>query len=272
MGAEIGKVSESLRNLLQAQMSPTTTVTLLSPFDTSSSTTRINLFLFRVTKNPHLNNQDWLLKPGTTDQLVRPPLVLNLYYLLTPFAPLDAQTGLADTHGIMGEAMRVLYENPIIPQASLANGLTQGQVKLILASADVEELSKIWTALTKDYRLSAVYEVSYVSILAKAELPMPRRVRQANVGVQQGSNFPVVGGMEPLSGKAGSSLQFRGSNLAGWRANVVIGGQSAVSNQQLDQSSNFSVTIPAGLGPGVYEVDVDVAHLSYFQSFLEVTP
>src|SRR5689334_16847627 len=119
MSATIGRVSEGLRNVLEAQMTPSTKVTLLSPGDASSLQTRINLFLFRVAGNPHLNTRDWQPKPGDPTRIVFPPLALNLFYLLTPFAPLDPQTGLADTHGIMGEAMRVLYENAIVPQTFL---------------------------------------------------------------------------------------------------------------------------------------------------------
>ena len=64
----IGLISESLRNLLEAEMAPTK-VTLLSPADTSSQQKRINLFLYRITPNPFLNNRDWLPKPGAPSSL-----------------------------------------------------------------------------------------------------------------------------------------------------------------------------------------------------------
>src|SRR5262245_13196516 len=152
MSTTLGKISESLKNLLEAQMSPSAKVTLLSPVDTSSHNVRVNLFLYRVIRNPFLNNRDWQPKTGSPGQLVFPPLSLNLYYLLTPFSPPDSETGLADAHGLMGEAMRVLYENAIIPQEFLEPGLTAPQVKITLVPADVEELSKIWTALNDAYR------------------------------------------------------------------------------------------------------------------------
>jgi hypothetical protein len=155
----IGLVSESLKNLLEAEMSPSSPVTLLSPADDSPQQARVNLFLYWLRPNPQLRNQS-----GDPTLLVAPPLVLNLYYLLTAYAPLDGQVGLADAQTIMAEAMRVLHERPIVPQERLEGGLTQGEVKVTLHSADVEELSKVWTALTKDFRLSAVYEVSYAPV------------------------------------------------------------------------------------------------------------
>jgi hypothetical protein len=270
MSATIGSVSEALRNVLEAQMTPGTKVTLLSPGDASSLQTRINLFLFRVVRNPQLNTRDRQPKPGDPTRLVFPPLALNLFYLLTPFAPLDPQTGLADTHGIMGEAMRVLYENAIVPQSFLPSGLTQGEVKVTLAGNDVEELSKIWTALTKEYRLSAVYEVSYIDIPAKQEVPMAKRVVKTQAGATTAKLPPIVGAMQPLSAKTGDTIQFTGSNLAGWQATVRVGGKSAATDMPLSDTSAFTVKVPTGLQAGLYEVEVDVSHLTRFQSFLEV--
>lgn len=272
MSATIGRVSETLRNLLEAQMSPATKVTLLSPIDASPLNARVNLFLYRVVTNPHLNNQDWLPKPGSLNRLVFPPLALNLFYLLTVFTPLDPQIGLADAHGIMGEAMRVLYENAIVPQPLLAGGLQAGQVKVTLAPADVEELSKIWMALNREFRLSAVYEVSYVDIPAKAEISMHPRVAKPAVGVQATSRFPSVSGMQPLSGPVGASLTFTGAGLANWQVTVRIGGKLAAQNLTVFEDASFTAAIPAGLGPGVYEVLVDVAGISRFQTVVEITP
>jgi hypothetical protein len=74
----IGLVSESLKNLLEAEMSPATKVTLLSPVETSSHQKRVNLFLYRVVPNAHLYNRDFQPKPGVPDVLLHPPLALNL--------------------------------------------------------------------------------------------------------------------------------------------------------------------------------------------------
>jgi hypothetical protein len=166
----IGLVSESLKNLLEAEMSPSSPVTLLSPADASSQQSRVNLFLYWLCPNPQLRNQIPMADPNDPAQLVAPPLILNLYYMLTTYAPLDPQLGLADAHTIMAEAMRVLHENPIVPQGRLEPGLNQGEVKVTLHCADVEELSKVWTALTKDFRLSAIYEVSYAPVPARGRI------------------------------------------------------------------------------------------------------
>jgi Pvc16 N-terminal domain len=268
----IGLISESLRNLLEAEMTPVTKVTLLSPADTSSQQKRINLFLYRVTPNPFLNNGDWLPKPGAPGRLVLPPLAVNLYYLLTAYAQLDPQTGLADAHGLMAEAMRVLHEHPIVPQAFLENGLEQGEVKVTLHGTDVEELSKVWTALNKEYRLSAVYEVAYAEIPARRERPMPPRAEVIDLDVVATDRRPVVLGMRPRTGATGTILQFTGEDLRGWKATVRIGGQFALQDQPPASDVAFSAPVPAGLAPGVYEVVVDVGGLTQFRGAFEVTP
>ncbi|MFI9561182.1 DUF4255 domain-containing protein [Nonomuraea endophytica] len=180
----IGLVSESLKNLLEAEMSPANPVTLLSPADASSQQSRVNLFLYWLRPHPQLRNQLPTVSNDDPAQLVAPPLVLNLYYLLTAYTPLDGQSGLADAHTIMAEAMRVLHEHPILPESRLEPGLRQGEVKVTLHSADVEELSKVWTALTKDFRLSAVYEVSFAPVVARGRIPAAPQVEAVDLRVE----------------------------------------------------------------------------------------
>jgi len=272
MSTTIGKVTESLKNLLVGEMVPATNVSLISPGDTSGQNKRINLFLYRVVENPHLSNRDWLPKPGTTNQLVYPPLALNLFYLMTPFSPLDPQTGLADAHGLLGEAMRVFYENAIVPQTYLENGLKEGEVKVTLLPLDLEQLSKIWTALNKDFRLSVAYEVSYVEVPAEQERPLPKRVTQVELDVRAPFKQPVLQGMSPLSGPVGTPLHFTGAFLRGWKATVRVGDKVAVKDQMLFEDQSFTAPVPAGLTPGVYEVDVNVANLSRLREVFEVIP
>lgn len=272
MSTTIGKVTESLRNLLEGEMAPATKVTLLSPGDSSGHNKRINLFLYRLLENPHLSNRDWLPKKGTVNQLVNPPLALNLFYLMTPFAPIDAQTGLADAHGLLGEAMRVIYENPILPQLYLETGLQEGEVKVTLLPLDLEQLSKIWTALNKDFRLSVAYEVSYVEVPAKQERPLPKRVAQIDLDVRAPYRPPVLEAMSPVSGPVGTPLQFTGLSLRGWKATVLVGGQVAAVDQMLFEDQSFAALVPAGLTPGVYEVEANVADLSMLRKTFEVVP
>lgn len=57
-------------------------------------------------------------------------------------------------------------------------------MKVTLLPLDLEQLSKIWTALNKDFRLSVAYEVSYVEVPAEQERPLPKRVTQVELDVR----------------------------------------------------------------------------------------
>jgi hypothetical protein len=269
--AMIGLVSESLKNLLEREMTPATNVTVLSPIEASSHQTRVNLFLYRVIPNPHLRNRDFLPKPGTSNRLLHPPLALNLFYLLTAVAPLDVESGQATAHAIMAEAIRVLHEHPIVPQLALENGLRQGQVKVTLHSADVEELSKIWTSLEKDLQLSAIYEVSFTEIPARGEHTIPRRVEKTDVVVAAADRRPAITHLSPRSGPSGSTIQVRGESLRGWKVTSHIGGAVAVRNLPLFDDTAFELPVPP-LVPGLYELDIDISGLTRFADTFEVTP
>lgn len=272
----IGMVSESLRNLLEGEMtlSPKPDVTILAP-DESGSENRVNLFLYKVQENPTLKNMDWQVKPGSPNQLVPPPLSLNLFYLMTAYKQNDPQTGNSMAHEIMGDAMRVFYENPIVPPAYLSGGLIESreQIRIMLNTLDLEELSKVWATFTKAFRLSVLYEVSVVQLdmLTEKERVMAKRVRTIGVpNVRAPYKPPVIESIKPLNGTAGSDIYIYGKNFPGWNAYVYAAGKKIMDAHDIS-SDTFKVTLPGDLVPGFYEVRVDISHLCRRTFFFEVT-
>lgn len=273
----VGLVSESLRNLLLSEMSlsPAVPVTILAP-DEGGGDKRINLFLYKVQENTILRNMDWQAKPGEPDRLVPPPLSLNLFYLMTAYASNDPQTGNSTAHAILGDAMRVFYENAIVPQDHLLEGLkdSRERVKIMMNTLDLEELSRVWSTFTQPFRLSVLYEVSVVQLdmLSHNERVMAKRVRQ--IGTPQVAapyNPPVVDAVDPAAGAAGTAVTLQGKNLAGWKAYVSVMGRSLADGQELTQDK-FQVTIPGDLSQGFYELRVDISHLFRRTFIFEVTP
>ncbi|MGW3287105.1 Pvc16 family protein [Streptomyces sp. NPDC001002] len=272
----LGMVSASLRNLLVGEMrlSPAPDVTILAP-DEQSSTRRINLFLYKLAENPFLKNQDFTVQPGSPNQLVPAPLSLTMSYLLTPYAPNDPQEGNAAAHQLLGEAMRVFYENAVVPSVYLDPGLADARERLQIAgnALDPEELSRIWSTFSQPFRLSVLYQVSTVQLdrLPAARRPLANRVRQVGVDVGAPLDPPAVTTMTPAAGPAGTTLTFTGVHLARWRGRVRIGDRVVLQGQQLT-GDTFTAVVPDDLLPGFYEVRVDVASL-YRRTFLyEVTP
>jgi hypothetical protein len=273
----IGMVSESLRNLLVGEMdlSPPVPVTVLAP-DEGGGDRRINLFLYKVQENPAFKNMDWQVKRGSPDTLVPPPLSLNLFYLMTPYAANDVLTGNATAHEILGEAMRVFYENPIVPPDYLVEGLQDAreQLQIIQNTLDLEELARVWSTFTQPFRLSVMYQVSVVQLdmLPASERPMPKRVLQTGVpDVRAPFSPPVVSDLVPLSGPVGTLITVHGQHLAGWRAYVMVMGRKLLDAQELTQDQ-FTVTLPADLPLGFHEIRVDISHLFRKTFFFEMTP
>lgn len=273
----IGSVSESLRNLLlgEMQLTPPVPVTLLAPDESGGGQRRINLFLYKVQENAFLRNLDWQVSPADSSQLVPPPLSLNLFYLLTPHAVNDPNVGNARSHEILGEAMRVFSEFPIVPSEHLAGDLDQAreQVKISQNGLDMEELSQVWSTFSEPFRLTVMYEVSVVQLdkSAASQRALPPRVRQLGVPtVEAPFQPPVVERIEPASGLPGTVVTFFGAGLAEWTAYVSILRQRIVDGAVITDDQ-FQATLPGDLAPGFHAIRVDVSHLYRRTFFFEVT-
>ncbi|MFY1652543.1 Pvc16 family protein [Solwaraspora sp. WMMB762] len=266
----IGLVSESLRNLLVAKMVPTTNVTLLSPAADSSLRNGINLFAYRLIPNAFLANRDFQPVHGRPGELAAPPLGLSVYYLMTSYATTHEVSGDAEAQSQLGEAMRVLYEDAIIPAEYLEDGLPPGALRITLQLVDQDEVSRVWTALELPFQLCAIYEVATVDLATVARRPAAPRVTGTSVSMAAGAERPRVTAMSPRSGPVGTTLEFTGEHLAGWTVTVTVGGQD-VSPAGPVTADRFTVEVPPGLAAGRYAVEVDTGRLTSFQSEFEVT-
>lgn len=273
----IGRVSESLRSLLLGEMdlTPEVPVTVLAP-DEPGGDRRVNLFLYRLRDNPQLSHGEWQVKSGGSGQLTPPPLSLSLYYLMTPYAQNDANLGNASAHEILGEAMRVFAEFPVVPEPYLAGDLAAGreEIKIYQNSLDMEELSQVWSTFSQPFRLSVLYEVSVVQLdlSAASERTLAPRVRQiGKPGVAASHRPPVVDRVEPDHGPAGTTVTFHGQGLEGWRAYVRILRQEIATAQEIAGES-FQARLPVDLQAGFYDLRVDVSNLFRRAFLFEVIP
>jgi hypothetical protein len=160
----IADVTDTLQELLKSQQVPPDVfdISLRSPAEETidqSMKPRVNLFLLRVQEDPFAKNADF--SSIGFSELKYPPLALDLLYLLTTFA-----VDKLDEHRVMGEAMRVFYDNATIAapllQGSLQN--TTEEFHIDLCPFTLDELTKIWNAFNKPLRVSVCYEIRMVLI------------------------------------------------------------------------------------------------------------
>jgi len=129
-----------------------------NPTETAkNSSQRLSIWLYQVTENEFLKNQP--ANTGGPHTVTRdPPLVLNLFFLITPFAPSRDFDLL-----LLGSTMQTLYDNPIV---LLRRPLEQvfEDLRIVLCRLTLEELTRIWEALREPYRLSVCYQVRVTHI------------------------------------------------------------------------------------------------------------
>lgn len=273
----IGMIGESLKTLLEEEMAvtPSAPVSLLAP-DENGPQRRINLFLYKVQENSFFKNKDWEVSQSDPNQITPPPLSLNLYYLLTPHAVNDAQNGNVAAHEILGDAMRVLHQFPVIPNEHLAPGLVDSreQIKIIQVPVDMDELSKVWSTFSTPFRMSVAYEISVVQLDQADDTTRDMPTRVSTVGVPDiiaTHRLPRVNAIEPLSGPAGTVVTISGDNLGGWRACVDIGTERVMDGDEISGNS-IDVTVPPTLSGGFHRVRVDISRLHRSTFYFEVAP
>jgi hypothetical protein len=125
---------------------------------------QLNLFLYETTPDAAWRNQPvpGAVKPGEAGL---PPLALTLHYLITAFGADDDETL---SHRILGRAMRVLYDFPLLPPDEIAQA---ERVRITPAALTTDDISKLWMVFQTEYRVSAAYQVSVVLIESSRGLP-----------------------------------------------------------------------------------------------------
>ena len=202
-------------------------VTLL-PIDIARknrTTDQLNLFLYQTTVNAGWSNSDLPLatRPNETG---RPPLALDLHYLLTAYGKDDQDER---AHRMLGMAMSLLHDHPVlgrnemaVPESGVAAQVER--IRITPQPLSVDELSKLWTAFKAEYRLSAAYWASVVLIdsrlAGRAPLPVLQRGQEdqgALVGADVVPPFAALTGLQPpkdqLDLRPGDTLTLLGHHL-----------------------------------------------------------
>ena len=168
--SDVGKTLIQLLedNIEDASLIGENQITLSSPEEIEPDK-KLSLFLYQVTENAYLKNEE--LQSLNTKKLKYPPLTLSLFYLVTPHTK-----NMDSDHVILGKVMQIFHDNSILRGSVLKDSLVGDELRLILNPLSTEELNKIWTVIskTKTYKLSVCYEVTPVRIDSMREREVTR--------------------------------------------------------------------------------------------------
>jgi hypothetical protein len=239
----IAAVTATLRSLLQKGFDVDhdlehTSVTT-QPLDKAreSKTNQLNLFLYHTLPNAAWVNMDVPRRvlPGETGL---PALALKLHYLITAYG-LDDDTTAPFSHHVLGRAMSVLHDHPLLGAEEIRSATASGlprtdldrqieRVRITLQPLSLDELSKLWTGLQTQYRLSVGYEATVVLIDSAQHTRSPLPVLTRGVGSQSGliAPFPALDEVLPQGGqpsaRLGETLGLGGHHLDGTNVGVVF--------------------------------------------------
>ena len=196
------------------------TTKTLDKANTEAPPRRLNLFLYSVGPNGAWRNHD--LPTERPGERGRPPLALNLQYLLTVYADDEVES-----HKLLGIAVRALSDHPILLPAELStppgvasapNALFE-RVHVTLQPLSIEELSKLWGAFQSQFRLSVAYEASAALIESEHETRASLPVLQLGAegrgpaAVANLSPFPFLKDVTPTAPRASEAVTVVGRNL-----------------------------------------------------------
>lgn len=163
----IADVSDTLIRLMNDnKIIKSNEVDLSSP-ENISSDKKLSLFLYQITENTYLKNQN--MQAIDTNKYKKPPLSLSLFYLITPTLKTGADY-VKNNQIILTRILQMIHDNPIIRDPHLWGSLAGNELRLILNSMSLDELNKLWSILnTKSFKLSISLEVSPVLIESSKE-------------------------------------------------------------------------------------------------------
>ncbi|MDX5297594.1 MAG: DUF4255 domain-containing protein [Gammaproteobacteria bacterium] len=141
---------------------PTANVAIAPPSAELANTVLISLYLFDIAINAHLRNQPVLRT--APDELRRPPLPLQLRYLLTPHDDEDTSN-----HLMVGRILQHFHDHPVLGSVggetlTTSFGGSSDQLRIRVEALTLEQSTQLWSALNQPYRLSVVLRVEAVAI------------------------------------------------------------------------------------------------------------
>lgn len=255
-------------------------ISAVAPDKVAEDATGLNIFFFRATVNSGWAANALPALNSAAAPIARPYLALDCSYILTAHAAKDFQAEI-----LLGYAMQVLHENPVLPRQLIRQALTSDllitvdtpravrdaiaaanlaeqveQIKIAPEHLSLEALSQVWSTLQTPYRPASVYKAGVVLIesrqAARSALPVrgynvyPLPFRQpviTDVIAADGAGTPILAGREAI---------VRGARLRGDDTRLRVGGSELAGNNLHVSDGEIRFVLPAQTQAGVNSVQV----------------
>lgn len=276
----IATVTAALKRLLQTAASEAVSAAMVRTgrpealSNGAAAAPGIDLYLYQVTPNAALRNDDLPTRRDDGSLLQRPKVALDLHYLLT-FHGDEAEL---EPQRLLGNATRALHASPVISSelinlalndfgflatSDLAGALER--VRVTPLSLSLEELSKLWSVFFQiPYNLSVAYQANVVVIegMETPQQALPVLDRRLYVDPFQNAFIEAAessaGAREPIL--FGDTLVLRGRQLRGDVTRVMVRGvvvePSAVTAAEIRVPLTSPPFPAGGLRAGVQGVSV----------------
>ncbi|RCV89162.1 DUF4255 domain-containing protein [Billgrantia montanilacus] len=239
------------------------TVTALPPDRVVSDngadqSTQLNLFLYRLSPNAALRNEDLPTRNREGRLTQRPRMALDLHYILTAVSGEELHAEI-----LLGYAMQLFHEQAILGRETIRAALELAAIDDILPeefdpirvsqladqiellkitpqTLSMDDMSKLWTAFQASYRTTVAYNVSLVLIerelptraplpvLSRGGLTDPATGRDPGVRVRPNlsTSVPTITTVLPTDGhpvmRLGGTVEITGFSLDGGAAGTEV--------------------------------------------------
>ena len=159
---------EMLRdNLTPEPLGDRELIALCSPHENENN--QLTLYLYHLEEeSPNMNAGYY--QADRDVQRIRPARY-SLHYLVTAHSKAPAQLKEADQYRMVGAALQVLKDHPVIDAKYLGGSLAEqnATVRVVLEKTNQDQLLKIWNNTSSTYKLSFVVMLTGVEIDSRRE-------------------------------------------------------------------------------------------------------
>jgi len=172
-------IGETLKAILKqniSELSNESSIIFESPADIKpASETRLSIFLYQIAENSSLKNME--PEPVGLDQMQCPPLVVDLFYLFTPYAQIRETEFI-----ILERVMQIFHDNPVLRNPILQGNLERSgnsEIRVLMNTLSSTELGELWQRfMNAAFKLSVSYMLTPVKIPSEKKKDITRVIEK----------------------------------------------------------------------------------------------